>query len=189
MTMITGNLLARLALALACGGLSSLALAAADVSATAEAPVAADAQDAADAATTKDSEEPADVTKPSEPTDAEVAAAMSAKARRRHSLSPLDRRVSLLTRELSLSVAQQMQVKKVLEAQREQVAAVWDETQTPAARRVSATQAIGDRTAEQIRALLTDEQRKKYIQARQRDVAVGTPGGDVETYMKSDKRK
>jgi hypothetical protein len=110
-------------------------------------------------------------------------------ARRRKRGSPLDRRVMLLARELGLDAAQQAQVKKVLQGQREQVARVWNDKSIPAARRVSATQAIGDRTADRIRALLNDEQRKKYIQPRKRDVAVGTAGGDVESWMNAGKRK
>jgi hypothetical protein len=110
-------------------------------------------------------------------------------ARRRKRGSPLDRRVMLLARELGLDATQQAQVRKVLERQREEVARLWNDGSIPAARRVSATQAIGDHTADRIRALLNDEQRKKYIQPRQRDVAVGTAGGDVESWMSAVKRK
>jgi hypothetical protein len=80
-------------------------------------------------------------------------------------------------------------VKKVLQRQREDVARVWNDSSIPPARRVSATQAIGDRSADQIRALLSEEQRKKYIKPRERDVAVGTAGGDVESWMNAGKRK
>jgi len=123
--------------------------------------------------------------------DSEAAAAPVPQdtARRRKRASPLDRRVMLLAKELGLDATQQAQVKKVLEGQREQVARLWNDRSIPAARRVSATQAIGDRTADRIRALLNDEQRKKYIQPRQRDVAVGTAGGDVESWMNAGKRK
>src|SRR5438132_5993441 len=110
-------------------------------------------------------------------------------ARRRKRASPLDRRVMLLARELGLDATQRTQVKKVLEGQRADVARVWNDPSIPAARRVSATQAIGDRTADRIRALLNDEQRKKYIKPRQRAAAVGTAGGDVESWMNAGKRK
>jgi hypothetical protein len=109
-------------------------------------------------------------------------------ARRRKKASPLDRRVMLLAKELRLDANQQAQVKKVLERQREEVARVWNDSSIPPARRVSATQAIGDRTADRIRALLSDDQRKKYIQPRQRDAAVGTAGGNVESWMNAGKR-
>jgi len=110
-------------------------------------------------------------------------------ARRRKRASPLDRRVMLLARELGLDATERTQVKKVLEGQRAEVARVWNDASIPAARRVSATQAIGDRTADRIRALLNDEQRKKYIKPRQRAAAVGTAGGDVESWMNAGKRK
>jgi hypothetical protein len=99
--------------------------------------------------------------------------------------SPLDRRVALLARELGLDATQSIKVKAVLEAQREQVARIWSEAAVPSAVRIGRTQAVGDHTADQIRALLNDEQRKKYIQPRQRDVAVGTTGSDVQSWMKT----
>jgi hypothetical protein len=95
----------------------------------------------------------------------------------------------LLTRELGLSATQQAQVKKVLERQREDVTRVWNDSSIPAARRVSATQGIGDRTADRIRALLNEEQRQKYMKPRQREVAVGTAGGDAESWMGARRRK
>ena len=109
--------------------------------------------------------------------------------RRRKRASPLDRRVTLLAKELGLDASQKAQVRKVLDRQREQVARVWKDSSIPPARRVSATQAIGDRTADRIRALLNEEQRKKYIQPRQREAAVGTAGGNVESWMKAGNRK
>jgi hypothetical protein len=100
-------------------------------------------------------------------------------------VSPLDRRVALLAKELGLDAAQQIKVKAVLEGQREQVARVWSDSATPSAVRISRTQAIADRTADQIRALLNDEQRTRYVKAHQHDVPVGAPGGDVQTWMRS----
>lgn len=149
------------------------------------------------AANTADAAAPADAVAPPD-ADAAAAAAQQldalskldqGQARRRVNVSPVDRRVNLLARELDLSATQQAQVKKVLEGQREQVSRVWEDNSIPAARRVSATQVISDRTADQIRSLLSDEQRKKYIQPRKREVAVGTAGGDVESWMNSTKGK
>jgi hypothetical protein len=91
----------------------------------------------------------------------------------------LDGRVRLLAKELDLNATQQAQVKKLLIAQREQVAALWNETALPAALRVSRTQSISDHTADQIRALLTEPQREKYIKPRQRPAPVGTAGASV----------
>jgi hypothetical protein len=56
----------------------------------------------------------------------------------------------------------------------------------PAAVRVATTQAVSERTAERIRGMLSDEQRLKYAKAHQRDAPVGTAGGDVQRWLKSD---
>jgi hypothetical protein len=104
---------------------------------------------------------------------------------RRHALKqPLEDRVRLLARELHLDGTQQASVMRILEGQRMEVARVWNDTSLPAARRVSATQAIGERTADQIRALLNDEQKKKFSAPRQpRAPAEEAPAASVEDWM------
>jgi len=99
--------------------------------------------------------------------------------------SPLDRRVALLAAELNLSEAQQIQVKAALQRQREAVLKAWNDDTLEPAVRISRTQAISERTVSEIRALLDEEQRKKYIQPRQREATVGTGGSDVESWMNS----
>lgn len=163
-----------LALAVACVG-AARAQAAAEATDAAAAP-------SAEALTVPDASPAADTNQAAAPLPEDA-------GRPRNSVSPLDRRVNLLAKELGLDAAQQAQVKKVLVSQRDQVTRVWNDESIPAARRVSATQAISDRTVNQIRALLSEEQRKKYIQPRQRDAAVGTAGGDAESWMKSGKGK
>jgi hypothetical protein len=74
----------------------------------------------------------------------------------------LEQRVTMLSKALGLDAGQQSELRKVLERQREQISRVWRDTAVPAAYRVSATQAISEKTADQIRALLNDEQRKRY---------------------------
>lgn len=68
----------------------------------------------------------------------------------------------MLSKALGLDASQLSGLRKVLEAQREQVSRVWSDTSVPAAYRVSATQTISDKTADQIRALLNEEQKKRY---------------------------
>jgi len=104
-------------------------------------------------------------------------------------LSPLDRRVALLTKELKLDASQQVRVKKILQAHQAQVSRLWSYTSLAPALRINATQTIGDRTADQIRALLNDEQRKKYVQEHKREAKVGTGGADVQAWMTSNKVK
>ena len=99
--------------------------------------------------------------------------------------SVLDGRVQLMTRELGLDPSQQVQLRAILQLQRQEVARVWSDPSAPAALRIAATQSIGEKTADRIRAILTDEQREKYMKSHQHDAPVGTPGGDVQTWMKT----
>ena len=78
----------------------------------------------------------------------------------------IDGRVELLARELGLDAGQQAQVRAALLQQQVEVRRAWSDESQPAPLRVAATRAIGDRTAERIRSILTDEQREKYLKAR-----------------------
>ena len=107
----------------------------------------------------------------------------------RHHTS-LDDRVKALTRALDLDAKQQSELRKVLEGQREQVMRVWSDTSVPAAYRVSATQTISDQTADQIRALLNEEQRKKYNPPRPpHEATAGSARPSVEDWMGTAKPK
>ena len=125
----------------------------------------------------------ADASATAEPATPGEVAATPARRRLDTRGATLDGRIRLLAKELDLSPAQQGQVKKVLLSQREQVVALWNDTSVPAALRVSRTQTIGDRTADQIRALLNDAQREKYIKPRVRDATVGSAGANLEAWM------
>jgi hypothetical protein len=109
-----------------------------------------------------------------------VPATRHARAARR--ASPLEARVALLARALDLDARQQAGVKRILEAHRGQVVAIWNDTSIPAAQRVVATQALGDKTIEQIRALLDDTQRKKLPPPRQAHGGTG-PGASLVEWM------
>jgi hypothetical protein len=98
----------------------------------------------------------------------------------------LDSRVQLMAKELDLDASQQAALKSILLTQRAEVAKVWDDPSVPATVRVATTQAVSEKTAERIRAILNDEQREKYIKDHPRDVPVGTPGGDVQKWTKPD---
>ena len=84
------------------------------------------------------------------------------KAPRRESGTSLDHHIRILSKALDLDTLQQSQLRSVLESQRAEVARIWSDTTVPAEYRISATRAISDQTADRIRALLTEEQRKKY---------------------------
>ena len=107
----------------------------------------------------------------------------SSRATRSPSVSPLDRRIALLARELDLDATQQYKVKAVLESQREQVARVWQDESAPGALRVKRTQLISERTEDGIRALLTDAQRQKYFKPRTDRAAIGGTSDDLANYV------
>ena len=102
----------------------------------------------------------------------------------------LGQRVSLLAAELSLDGQQQAQVRRILEDQREQVMKVWNDTSLAAANRVSATRIISDRTADRIRAILTEEQKAKYNKARKpRAAGENSASPSIEEWMKATAEK
>jgi hypothetical protein len=74
----------------------------------------------------------------------------------------LDDRVKVFARALDLDAAQQSQLRKILVGQREAVRRVWSDKSLSPAERVPATRAASERTGDEIRAILNDEQRKKY---------------------------
>lgn len=104
-------------------------------------------------------------------------------------VSPLDRRIALLARELDLDAAQQLKVRALLEGQREQIVQAWQDESVPGALRVARTRAISEQTEDGIRALLTDAQRQKYFKPRtERGATSGTPD-DLANYVdKMDRR-
>jgi len=78
----------------------------------------------------------------------------------------------------------------VLEGQREQVRKVWSDASVPAAYRVSAIHAISDKTADQIRALLSEEQKKHYNPPKPpREAATGSSRPSVEAWMNQAKSR
>jgi hypothetical protein len=103
---------------------------------------------------------------------------------RRHQSSSLDGRVAAMATALDLDVDQRAQLRRVLEQQRAQIAMLWNDTTVPAVRRISAMQAIGELTADRIRALLNDEQKRRYNAPRQpRSAAPGPGERSVEDWM------
>ena len=100
--------------------------------------------------------------------------------------APLDNRVQLMAKELDLDANQQARLKSILLAHRAEVAKAWNDPSVPAAVRIATTQAVSEKTAARIRAVLNDEQRAKYAKAHQRDARVGAPGGDVQKWMQAD---
>jgi hypothetical protein len=113
-----------------------------------------------------------------------VSDAAQRQAPRHHNRPSLEERAETLSQALGLDATQQSELRKVLEGQREQVRRIWSDASVPAAYRVSATQAISDKTADQIRALLNDEQKKKYNPPRPpHEAAESSAKPSVETWL------
>ena len=96
----------------------------------------------------------------------------------------LEGRVAIYAQALNLDANQQVRLRALLMLQKDQVQQVWNDTSLTAAARVHATKVIGDATGDRIRAMLTDEQRRKYTPPRPPKVAndrADMPG--VESWM------
>ena len=90
-------------------------------------------------------------------------------------------RMQVLVNGLKLTPAQQAEVRQALEAQRAAIRRLSSAPQSPEVPRVAAIRAITRRTAERIRAVLNDDQRKLYSQPLPDDYSPsqGKPGVDV----------
>jgi hypothetical protein len=107
-----------------------------------------------------------------------------------HRLPVREDRATTLSKALDLDGRQQSELRKVLEDEREQINRVWSDSTVPTAYRVSVTREINDRTADRIRALLRDEQKKKYTPPRQpHETVPGAGQPSVEDWMNAVKRK
>ena len=86
--------------------------------------------------------------------------------RRRTTPHGADAQLRRLAADLKLDAAQQAKVRTILVARNEQMQRLQHDTQLTPAERHQRVLAIGDQSAEQIRAQLTDAQRAQYIRPR-----------------------
>lgn len=100
----------------------------------------------------------------------------------------LDERVALLTRELGLDNRQQAEVRRILQVQHDRVRQVWNDPARLPADRIGATQALSERTADEIRAVLSEEQRKQYIAPKLPRTAADHPEHDLDYWMEVTRR-
>ena len=63
---------------------------------------------------------------------------------------------------LELNDTQQAELAKILARQRQEIRKLWQQQNVPPGYRTAAMRAISDRTHDEIRAMLNDEQKKKY---------------------------
>lgn len=92
--------------------------------------------------------------------------------------SLIDTQVERLTKRLDLTKPQQVAVKRILEHQRQQIAAVWDDPVIEPIARTYKLRDLQDDAVKEIRTVLNDEQKKKYF-----NVPEHKPG-DSETLQK-----
>jgi hypothetical protein len=92
-------------------------------------------------------------------------------------------RLQVLVKGLKLDGAQQAEVRRALQAQREAIRRLTNAPADPEVPRVAAIHAITDRTAERIRAVLNDEQKKLYSQPLPHDFAAGEGKPGVEEWL------
>jgi hypothetical protein len=111
----------------------------------------------------------------------------SGRTRQPAAAGTLDRRFKALSKALDLDARQQSELWKILDGQRQEVRKIWSNPALIPAERVPATRALQDRTADQIRAILTDEQKKRYNPPKPHGPQPDPP--DVEAWMKAARSK
>jgi hypothetical protein len=93
----------------------------------------------------------------------------------------LDHRVKALSKALDLDAAQRAELREILEDRRQAVMKIWSDRALLPAERVPATHAVEVRTAERIRAILNDEQKKRYNPPKPKGTQA--PPANVEAWM------
>jgi non-ribosomal peptide synthetase component F len=98
--------------------------------------------------------------------------------------SNIDTRVSILTKSLDLDEAQQSAVKNILEQRQQQTLRIRRDPSISGSARIDRFRALQDSTVERIRAVLNDEQKKKYDPLASRQIQ-STPERSVEDWLKA----
>jgi len=102
--------------------------------------------------------------------------------------SQLERRVALMSKELDLDAGQQDRLRELLQRQRKDILQLWSDHALPAAQRVAATDKIAEHTGDAVRAMLSEEQRKKYNKARSPELA-GAPRPSIDDWQSAGKHE
>jgi hypothetical protein len=97
----------------------------------------------------------------------------------------IEERTQGLVHGLNLDAAQEVAVRAALASQRENIRKLMSEPAPPGVSRMQAVAALNAAAIERIRLVLSDEQKKKYIQPLQHDGAHDDSKLDVEQWMKA----
>ena len=117
------------------------------------------------------------------PSTAVESAKVAARPPRGHGRPSAEDRLQGLVKALKLDAAQEAEVRRALQAQREAIRRLTSAPPDPEVPRVAAIHAITDRTSERIRAVLNDEQKKLYSQPLPHDFAPGEGKPGVEEWL------
>jgi hypothetical protein len=96
----------------------------------------------------------------------------------------IDDRVKVLAKNLDLNESQQTAVKKILERRQQETLRIRRDPTIAGSARIEQFRMLQDRTAEEIRAVLNEEQRKKYDPFAARRIPQ-TEGRSVEDWLKA----
>jgi hypothetical protein len=94
----------------------------------------------------------------------------------------LQHRVDVLAKALQLDARQRTELLAILESQRQAVSNIWSDPKLLPAERTPATRALQERTANQIRAILSEQQKKLYNPPKPQGDAPPSP--NVAEWMK-----
>jgi hypothetical protein len=124
---------------------------------------------------------------PSAPALAQVAGAASPARRptRGYKRSSLDDRVRTLSKNLDLSEAQQSAVKKILEERQQEILRMRLDPSIAGSARIDQFRALQEKTVERIRAVLNEEQKKKYDPLAVRRLPPAPQQRSVEDWFKA----
>ena len=104
-------------------------------------------------------------------------------AQRGH-IPTIDDRVRVLARSLDLNEAQRAAVKKILEQRRQETLRIRQDPSISGGARIDRFRALQDNTVERIRAVLNDEQKKKYDPLAVRRMQPAPQQRSVEDWLK-----
>jgi hypothetical protein len=93
----------------------------------------------------------------------------------------LQHRVDVLSKALQLDARQRTELLTILESQRRAVSNIWSDPKLLPAERTPATRALQERTADQIRAILSEAQKNRYNPPKPQG---GEPPPNVEDWMR-----
>ena len=101
-----------------------------------------------------------------------------------HQRATIDDRVKAFARTLDLNQAQQAEVKTILQQRQQETLRIRMDSSISGATRIERFRALQDQTVERIRAVLNDDQKKKYNPLAVREIKPAPDQKSVEDWLK-----